>query len=160
MKRAISTISWPYSSYASASTRRPAPELADRPAVVVDPPQVVATARRRPVALEQRRERAVERQDVEAVLRQLEIADDLGPQQAHDVARRPRIGSPGRSPRSRRRHRGLALLEDEGLQAGARQIGRADEAVVAATDDDRVVATGPRNASLRAYPDCIGLMQV
>ena len=69
MKRAISTMSWPYSSYASASSLRPAPELADRPAVVVDPPQVVAAAGLRALALAQRRERAVERQDVEAVLR-------------------------------------------------------------------------------------------
>ena len=51
--------------------RRPAAQLADRPAVVVDPPQVVAAAGRRALALAQRRERAVERQDVEAVLRQL-----------------------------------------------------------------------------------------
>ena len=44
MKRAISTMSWPYSSYASASLARPAAQLADRPAVVVDAPQVVAAA--------------------------------------------------------------------------------------------------------------------
>ena len=79
--------------------RRPAAQLADRPAVVVDPPQVVAAAGLRALALVQRRERPVERQDVEAVLRQLEVADDLRPQQRHDVARRPRSGSPGRSPR-------------------------------------------------------------
>ena len=36
MNLAISTISWPYSSYASASVARPAAQLADRPAVVVD----------------------------------------------------------------------------------------------------------------------------
>ncbi len=51
--------------------RRPAAQLADRPAVVVDAPQVVATAGRRPLALVQRRERPVERQDVETVLGQL-----------------------------------------------------------------------------------------
>ena len=44
MNRAISTMSWPYSSYASASLLRPAAQLADRPAVVVDAPQVVAAA--------------------------------------------------------------------------------------------------------------------
>ena len=49
--------------------RRPAAQLADRPAVVVDPPQVVAAAGLRALALVERRERAVERQDVEAVLR-------------------------------------------------------------------------------------------
>ena len=49
--------------------RRPAAQLAYRPAVVVDPPQVVAAPARRAGALVQRSERAVERQDVEAVLR-------------------------------------------------------------------------------------------
>ena len=55
---------------------RPAAELAHRLAVVVDPPQVVTV---------ERREGAVEGQDVEAVLRQAQVADDLRPQQADDV---------------------------------------------------------------------------
>ena len=33
----------------------------------------------------------------------------------------------------------MAPLEDQGLQAGLREIGAVDEAVVAAADDDRVV---------------------
>ena len=78
---------------------RPAAQLADRPAVVVHPPQVVAAAGCRAFALVQRRDRPVEGQDVQAVLRQLEIADDLGPEQGHDVAEDARTGSPGRSPR-------------------------------------------------------------
>ena len=76
------------------------------------------------------------------MLGQLEVADDLGPQQADDVredreseAREELLGH-GRATEHR------ALLEDEGLQTGPRQIGRADEAVVSATDDDRVVRLG------------------
>ena len=36
----------------------------------------------------------------------------------------------------------LALLEDDGAQAGPGQVGRADQAVVAAADDQRVVRSG------------------
>ena len=122
--------------------RRPAAQLADGPAVVVDPPQVVAAAVGRALALVERRERAVERQDVQAVPRQLEVADDLGPEQRDDVAE-------DREAEAREEllgHRGaaqdVALLEDEGLHAGAGEIGGADQAVVAAADDDRVVGLG------------------
>ena len=135
--------------------RRPAAQLADRPAVVVDPPQVVAAAGLRALALVQRRDRPVERQDVEAVLRQLEVADDLGPQQRHDVgedreaeAREDLLGD-------RRAAEHVALLEDERLEPGAGEICGADEAVVAATDDDGVVGLGqgigPPTAIQTAY---------
>ncbi len=156
MKRAISTISWPYSSYASASRLRPAAELADRPAVVVDPPQVVAGGGR--PAGSERGERAVERQDVEAVPRQLELADDLGAEQRHDVredrepeAREELLGD-------RRAAEDVAPLEDERLHPGAGEIRGADQAVVAAADDDRVVALGQPDASL-ALSSCVGLVQ-
>ena len=56
--------------------RRPTPKLADGATVVVHPPQVVAL---------ERRECPVERQDLEAVLRQLELSDDLGPKQRDHV---------------------------------------------------------------------------
>ena len=88
----------------------------------------------------ERRERAVERQDVEAVRGQVELADDLGPQQRHDVredrepeAREDLLGH-------RRAAEHVAPLEDDGLQPRAREIGGADQAVVAAADHDRVVA--------------------
>ena len=104
---------------------RPAPELADRSAVVVDPPQVVARAdrvavavlRRGPAhALGDRRERAVERQDVQAVARQVQLADDLRPEQRDDVredreaeAREELLGD-------RRAPEHVALLQHDRLQ--------------------------------------------
>ena len=50
-----------------------------------------------------------------------------------------------------------ALLEDQGLQPGARQIGRADEAVVAAADDDRVVRWAKERVPPKGYPECISV---
>ena len=57
--------------------------------VIVDAPQVIA--------VRHRREGAVERQDLEAVARQIEIADDLRPQQRHDVRADREAGSPGKT---------------------------------------------------------------
>src|SRR4029079_16474917 len=37
------------------------------------------------VAVIERRDRALERKDLQSVRRQVEVADDLGPEQAHDV---------------------------------------------------------------------------
>ena len=115
MKRAISTIRRPYSSYASASRGDPAAQLAHGLAVVVRAPQVV---------LVERREGAVERQDLEAVARQLEVADDLRPQQAHHVAgdaeaeaREDLLGH-GRATQD------VAALQDQRLQAAAGKVCR------------------------------------
>ena len=99
---------------------RPATELADRPAVVVDAPQVVAAlgaARASAVALAQRGERAVERQDVEAVLGQLEVADDLGAEQADDVARDGEPEARDDLLGDRRAAEDVAPLEDQRLEA-------------------------------------------
>ena len=82
--------------------------------------------------------------------RQLELADDLGPEERHDVredreaeAREDLLGD-------RRAAEDVAPLEDQRLHPGPGEIGRADEAVVAAADDDRVVAlaTNPPQATL------------
>ena len=79
-----------------------------------------------------------------------------GPQQAHDVAE-------DREPEARedllgdgRAAEHVALLEDERLHPGAGEVGGADEAVVAATDDDRVVGLGqgmrpPRLSRLHTF---------
>ena len=126
--------------------------------MVVDPPEEVATAGGRPVAGAERGERAVEGQDVEAMPRQLELADDLRAEQRHDVredreseAREDLLGD-------RRAAEDVALFEDQGLHPGPGEIRGADEAVVAAADDDRVVALGQPEPPSR-YPVCIGLMQ-
>ena len=52
-------------------------DLAARLGVVVDAPEVIAVGHRR--------ERAVERKNLEAVARQVQLADDLGAQQRDDV---------------------------------------------------------------------------
>jgi hypothetical protein len=147
---------------------RPAPELANRPAVVVDPPQVVARAdrvavavlRRRPAhALGDRRERAVERQDVEAVAGQLELADDLRPEQRHDVRQDRETETREDLLGDRRAPEHVPLLQHDRLQPRTREIGGTDQAVVAAADHDRVVALGHANlqrGTHRERPDSSG----
>ena len=85
--------------------------------------------------------------------RQLELADDLGPEERDDVAedaepeaREQLLGDRGAA-------EDVALLEDERLHPGPGQIGGADEPVVAAADDHRVVALGQTPP-----PRCIDLM--
>ena len=90
------------------------------------------------VAVRQRRERALERQDLQPVARQLEFADDPGPQQADDVGA-DRVGEAGvelLADRGPAQHG--AALEHHHPAAGPRQVGRADEPVVPAAHHDRV----------------------
>ena len=110
---------------------RVARDLAARLRVIVHAPQVVA--------VRHRRERAVERQDLQAVPRQIELADDLRPQQRHDVradreleAGKDLFGDGGAAEH-------VAPLEHEHLPSRAREIRGVDQAVVAAADDDGVV---------------------
>ena len=94
---------------------------------------------------------------------ELQFADDFGAEQAHD------IGEAHREPEAREQLLGdrgtaqdVALLEHERLHPGPCQVGRADQAVVTAADDDRVVPLGQgddpptwfRHAqgSMRVYP--------
>ena len=99
--------------------------------VIVDAPQVIAAGHRR--------QRAVERQQLHAVARQIEVADDLGPQQRHNVgsdgeleAGKNLFGDGGAAEH-------MTPLEHQHLASGARQIRRAGQAVVPAPDHDRVV---------------------
>ena len=98
---------------------------------VVAEQQVVAVAGRVEVARHHQRH--------EPVLDQVELVDDLGPQQAQRVGERgerepgPQLLGDGRAADER------ALLEDERPQAGLGQVRRVGQAVVAAADDDRVV---------------------
>ena len=100
-------------------------------AVVLAEPQVVAVLHRR--------ERRRHQQRHEAVLGQLEVVDDVRPEQAQGVRE-------GREPEARVELLGdrraadeRAPLEDQRLEPGLGQVGAVDQAVVAATDDDRVV---------------------
>ncbi len=73
-----------------------------------------------------------------------------GPQQAHDV-REHREREAGEDLLAHRRAAdALAPLEHDDALAGAREIGGADEAVVAAADDDRVVGGRRQRVTLRA----------
>ena len=107
-------------------------DLAPRAVVVGVPVQAAAAG--------ERSQRALERQDAEPVPGQVQLPDDVGAHQADDVgedavleARKDLLGDRGaaheRTP-----------LEDAHLEARAREVGGVDEAVVAPSDDDRVVA--------------------
>ncbi len=106
-------------------------DLPARLRVIVHAPQIIAARHRR--------ERAVERQNLEAVLRQVELADDLGPQQRHDV-RAHRVLEAGVDLLGHRRAaEHVAALEHQHLPAGAREVRRAHQPVVAAANHDDVV---------------------
>jgi hypothetical protein len=103
------------------------------------PGQVVIVPAGKVVAVVEWRDRARQRQDLEPVPRQFEVADDLGPQQAHHVgelaeavAREDFFGDGGAAD-------DLAPLEDDYLLAGAREVRGRDHAVVAGANDDSVV---------------------
>ena len=106
-------------------------DLAPGLGVIVDAPQVVA--------VRHRRERAVERQDLEAVPRQVELADDLGPQQRDDVRADRELEAREDLFGDRRAADHVPPLEHQHLAPGPRQVGGVDEPVVAAADDDDVV---------------------
>ncbi len=120
--------------------RRPATDLAHGRGVVVAPPQ--------PVAVE-RRERAVERQDLQAVLRELKVADDLRAQQADDVRKHAERVAGHHLVAGHGAAQEVALLEGQDLPAGLRQVGGGREPVVAAADDHRVVAIRHPDGLLR-----------
>ena len=92
------------------------------------------------VAIRKRRERALEREDLQAVARQIEIPDDLRAEQAHNVGAHGVLESgvdlfgDGGTPEH------VPLLEHHDTLARPGEVGGVDEAVVAPTDDDGVVA--------------------
>jgi hypothetical protein len=80
------------------------------------------------------------------VPRQLEVADDLGSQQADHVrelaeavAREDFFGDGGAT-------HDLTPLEHDDFLAGAREVGGRDHAVVAGADDDRIKRIGGHGA--------------
>src|SRR5439155_909474 len=78
--------------------------------------------------------------DAQAMLREAQVADHLGLQQADGVSRN-RIAEPGMELRAGcRAADGGAALEHFYLEAALRQIAGAGEAVVPGTDDDCIVA--------------------
>ena len=100
-------------------------------AVIVHAPEVVAAGHGR--------EGAVERQDFEAVAREVEVADDFRAQQRDDVgadreleAREDLFGDGGAAEH-------VTALEHENFFARLGEVGGVDEAVVASADHDDVV---------------------
>jgi hypothetical protein len=101
--------------------------------VIVHPPQVVTV---------HGSERAVERQYLEAVPREVEISDDVGPQQRDDVGAFGEVEAGKDLLGHGRPAEHVASLEDEHLPPCAREICRVREAVVSTADDDDVVRHG------------------
>ena len=115
-------------------------------AVVLGQPQVVAVLHRG--------ERGRHEQRHEAVLGELQVLDDLRPEERERVRERREpeagtqlLGDGGAADE-------VAPLEDQGPQARLREVGAVDEAVVAAADDDGVV--GPVGARRRASRSSAG----
>jgi hypothetical protein len=91
------------------------------------------------VAVESGRERRRHQERHEAVLHQLEVLDDLGPEQAQRVRERrePEAGAELLGDRGATDE--VPPLEDEDLEAGLGEVRPVHEAVVTTADDDRVV---------------------
>src|SRR5436190_752789 len=90
-------------------------------------------------SIEERRQRAFERQDLQPVARELELADDLRAQQAHHVREDGEAKAGEYFLAHRRAAYALATLEHQHLAASAREVGGTGEPVVAAADDNDVV---------------------
>src|SRR4051812_40719704 len=90
-------------------------------------------------SIEERRERALERQDLQPVARELELADDLRAQQAHHVGEDGEAKAGKHFFAHRRAAHLFTTLEYQHLAADSREIRRTREPIVAAADDDGVV---------------------
>ena len=73
---------------------------------------------------------------------QIEIADDLGPEQAHDVREHRELEAGDDLLGDRGPTDEGASLEHDDFLAGAREIGGGNETVVSPADDDGVVTRG------------------
>ena len=114
---------WPKIDHGVGVVRGVAPQLLARLVGIGPAGEVVAVV--------ERRDRALEREDLQPVSRQVELADDLGTEQADDVgedgeleAGEDLLGDGGAADER-------PLLEDERLAPRAGQVGRRDQAVVA-----------------------------
>jgi hypothetical protein len=110
---------------------RVARDLAVGLGVIVGPPEVVA--------LRHRRERAVERQDLEPVAREIELADDLRPEQRDDVRAHREVKALEHFLGDGRAADDVAAFEHQDPAAGAGEVGGCGEAVVPRADDGDVV---------------------
>ena len=129
--RPISSMALPVFVVASASSARVARDFAEGVRVVVHAPQRVA--------VRHRREGAVERQDLEAVGRQVQLADDFGTKQRDDVGADGEVEAGDDLLGHGRAADEVAAFEDEHTAAGLGEVGRGRQAVVARADHDGIV---------------------
>ena len=101
--------------------------------------RLVGAEHERPAVGKRRERRGAPRQHLEAVPLEVEVADDLGAEEAVDVGRGrdlepgpELLGDAGAAQQ-------VAALEHQRLEAGPGRVGRRDEAVVPAADDDQIV---------------------
>ena len=106
-------------------------DLAMRLAMVVHAPEIIA--------VRHGRERAVERKNFQAMARQIEVANDLRPQQRNYVGADRELEAGKDFFGDGRAAEHMAALEHQNFLAGAREISGVDQAVVAAADHDYVV---------------------
>ena len=97
------------------------------------------------VAIRKRRERALEREDLQAVARQVQIPDDLRAEQAHHVGAHAVLEARVDLLRNRSAPEHVPLLQHHDALAGPGQVRGVDEAIVAPADDDGVVAVVGRH---------------
>src|SRR5262245_65343702 len=88
------------------------------------------------IAVVERCHRALERQDLKSMSREVQFANDLRTQETHDVREDRELESGIDLLGDRGAADQRTPLEDERLLAGLREIRGSDEAVVAAADDD------------------------
>ncbi len=91
------------------------------------------------VAVLHRAERGRHQQRHEAVLDEVELVHDVGPQQAQGVRERRELEAGAELLGDRRPADEVAPLEDQRAQARLGEVGPVDQPVVPAADDDRVV---------------------
>ena len=108
-----------------------AANVADGLSVIVYAPEIIAAGHGR--------ERAVEREDFQAVARKIEFANDFGAKKRDNVRTfgekktgEDFFGDSGAA-------QNVAAFEDDNLLAGLREVCGVDQAVVATADDDNVV---------------------
>ncbi len=99
--------------------------------VVVHAPEVIAAGHGS--------ESAVEREDFQAVAREIEVADNFRSQQRHNVGTNRELEAGENFLGAGRATENVAALEHQNFLSSARQVGGIDQAVVAATDYDYVV---------------------
>ena len=93
------------------------------------------------------------RQHLVTVFGEFEIGDDPRVQEAHQIAEDGKLEAGHDLLGHRRAAEHGATLQHQRLQAGAREIGAAGQSVMAASDDDRVIAL--RHVSVLRHLDCL-----